>query len=311
MTDEMPEHLEADKSRLLDSIDSRHEGLDIEQVNYFLGSYGLKPRESVIFYDEDIDQLKEVLPEDRSFQTFLDDARGRRCGAYFPRYQTSLLRRPREYEATNGPVVTEGFLVHELSHSTSELASYKITDLGDEIGISVPRCGQNVSGEGKSWGNFFEEGFAEMMRAEYVKTFQGEAERVKLLTRLGKPSESTLDASIPSSYRDLTYYIPLKYAYITPDNNNVQISVTTMAGMGLELICKKEPRLWNALISARKEMSGLREVPKIINGLKSGLYTDLRALGYSREDFSDGYKKIVDSLFDGKLSLNDQGDINI
>jgi hypothetical protein len=73
-------------------------------------------------------------------------------------------------------------------------------------------------------------------------------------------------------------------------------SYADIAGRALDQFCVYDPRVFPALLHARSSVEGLREIPKLYNGLKPGLYSELQHTPYSEEGFTAGAKLLTDAL---------------
>lgn len=69
-----------------------------------------------------------------------------------------------------------------------------------------------------------------------------------------------------------------------------------VAATGLEMLCEKIPTLRQTLIEARSDVEKLREIPKLINAIKPGLYMEIQKCDYSHEEFLRVQNTIKEAL---------------
>ena len=70
-----------------------------------------------------------------------------------------------------------------------------------------------------------------------------------------------------------------------------------IAAGGLEMLCRKDQGLFDALLAARGgDIEKLREIPKRINAISPSLYGELLKLQYTNEDFIRGNVEIARRL---------------
>jgi hypothetical protein len=197
-------------------------------------------------------------------------------------------------------------LVHELAHGTSAydlFCYYKDDGSGRDLVVD-PRYGFNFL----DYGVFLEEGFAELMRAKYVENLISRGGINSWLGLSGDPV-NYLNSTYPwvDDRSGYAYPMPLKYMHkIYHEDGSFFISTaeSARAGLGLELLCKKDPGLFAAMIKARKSLAGIQEVAVRINRISRGLYVELERLPDSEEAILQGLKLIIDRVYGGELKID-------
>jgi hypothetical protein len=216
----------------------------------------------------------------------------------------AFIRRDREREKVNGSVYSEGIILHELIHSAYKYKQY----VKDDNKISSPRIGFGLTRNEKNernrekypWGNFLEEGFAEFMKCEYAeKNIDGETNKNldKKIREMGFDPATFLMlwASTKSGER---YEVSRKYWSIEKDK--LEWGTSSLCAEGLEILCEKIPELRQVMIEARSDINKLREIPKLINAIKPGLYTEIQKCEYTAEDFIRVQNIIKEAIEDSK-----------
>jgi hypothetical protein len=286
-----PEWLNQVKQNFLEKFESKTEGLNLEKVENFLKPFGFGHVDPTLFFEEDRDLVRQLLVKGgirRSFES--EDSK--EAGVFIPELDLVLVKRDRELEAINGPSFTEGLLVHERAHASSKSKMVQ----NATGGVHVPRVGHGFPQRETPYGQFLEEGFADMLRGMYRG--QNMSNELKELAKV-VPS---LDTCTPESLVSITnnasgyqYDIPLRYATFTA-SRTPNLPVPATAGYALELLCEKEPKLMPALLKGRTAVEGLRQVAQVIESIQPGLYPELQRLSYSEDDFALGMKKVKEVI---------------
>jgi len=298
MTETMPPSWEAYRERLKQEIIPRTEGLNLARVEAYTDSLGLPAKDYLVYDESDLPKVQE-LSEDAVNPEWIEQ----NAATYIPETDFVLLRRDYERERANGPVYTEGVLIHELAHASNSHRKYRKQATAEGMEVRLPRTGFSVLNPEFERGTFFEEGFCDYIRAEYVKQYQNRLRAIQML-RLFYPRNTgkyQLDATFKAAHSEQR--IPAKYFFAMPDPYTPVISSSSVAGFGVELLCKRSPELFPKLIQARSDLEALRAVPRLINDLSPGMYEELRDLEDTEESFDLGLKTIVDRLYGGKLPL--------
>jgi len=248
---EMPEEWRILREKVLKNFESKTDGMDIERVKDFIKGQGLPVSDFLIVEREDIPKLQVLFMELNS--SLSADMEGR----YIPELDLTFVRRDYNSEKNNGAIYTEGILVHELTHSVGCSKEY----IKKAENVFVPRIGFGFTKE--SFGLFLEEGFAELMRGEYVD---------KNLTREEKESIKMAQSKQVSDENG--YGMKDKYMFF--EDGKLEHSLLSVAGVGLEILCGAIPNLRQTFAEARGDLEKLREIPKLINGIKPGLYMEIQ-----------------------------------
>jgi hypothetical protein len=303
------------RNKICEAIPSRKEGLDIERANNFLADINITAKDYIFITDDDIPVIKKLFKEHHFEEELFEEENRigmyfRVCvGVYFGELDLIFVNRSKCCEEKNGAVVAEGIYVHEQAHASNGYTSCAIV----EGRVEQARIGFFVGDKLKNQGAFFEEGWADFVRAKYMEKYMSNKTKRVLF---GKNSDITsvnlnktmVRMSAEEMELKLNGFFPLansrrcqlaaKYFYVANDNG-ISNDVPAPSGFGIELLCKKNPELFDLLTQARGDVSKLREVPKIINKMSPGLYLRLRQLECTEEDFIKGLKMIIDEVSSG------------
>jgi len=293
---EMPAFFEHVRENVLNNFESRTEGLDIERINGFMRERGLNSGDIIFFYDEDLPKLKELFVFS-DIGIFSESYPGK----YFTELDIVLVRRDRESEKLNGSAISEGNAVHEMAHSANSFKEY--TAVQQDVtrlrhGFTTKKISQKSDGspflvkaEGQdpcaAWrGVFLEEAFAEMCRGEYLDAYIL-PETQEEIAELADMRMLTLRDKNEISFgreKGKICRIGLKYASLT-QGDSISINIPSIGATALEKLCKKVPELRQCLMKARTDIESLREIPKLIEKVKPGLYGEIQKCGYSQDEF--------------------------
>lgn len=129
-------------------------------------------------------------------------------------------------------------------------------------------------------GAFFEQGFKALVTATY---------------------RQAIDAtdSQPRRVPGYTTVLPTKYSELTATRTEYITYSAGLAAVSLELLASKNPDLLPALLASRSTIEGLREVPRIINGISPGLYRELRDVPAGANCDYDGLRLVIEKVFEG------------
>jgi hypothetical protein len=280
---EMPEDWRILREKLK-NFESKTDGLNIKRVKDFMKERGLPIKDFVLYDEEDILNFREIFGEnDASLITSVG-------GIYLAMLDIILVRRERALELVNGPIYEEGKLVHEMNHAANRYDTY--VKKGEVV--TRPRSGfvvlnthfREYNGENvekkenqSPWGYFLEEGFADLQRGDYVE---------QNISADMKEKRNSL-TTVTNEYKTLSgvvYRESEKYLSVMKDNKTVGSPFTAVAATGLEMLCEKQPNLKQVLIEARSDIEKLREVSRLINEIKPGLYAEIQKCGFSEEEFA-------------------------
>lgn len=262
------------------------EGLNLNRVESFMTDLGLEIKPYIIIDREDLRRVKRTMkPYD--FLGGILYKRKNNIGIYNTPLGISIILRDPEDEELNGSIFTEGMIVHELGHSSSQHQDLVQTKPNS---FQTSRVGFYFPGKRGSSG-FIEEGFADMIRARYVAKNATRSEVQHLVAAVAARGfrQVRIEDTIPLGLEGGPLFpIPLKYFYVGKD----ALSSTTgssFAGYAIELLCKKIPTLEKSMVLGRTSVEGLREIARLINGVSPGLYQRLQKGNYS---YSDYYPKL-------------------
>lgn len=170
----------------------------------------------------------------------------------------------------------ENVIVHELAHGTENLIQeWTAEQLPGPVpawNLQILRGGFNVvSVQGTETGALLEEGFAELLAAEYTRDVLG-GEGL-LPARLVPPHLAAISGHIWQTG-------PGAWTY----------SRSAPAAAAVKLLAEARPELRGALIRARTSPRALTDVARIINSIRPGLYREVKTYGHFT--FPDGCKHV-------------------
>lgn len=280
------------RKQIFEKFPSNLEGLDINRVYTFLDQLELRRSPLVVINKEQRHELVEFINATAGIKI---GEEMEPHGVYEPTLDIAFVFRDEEKEKDNGTEFTESIIAHELAHSSSihtdmsAVMDYSINNLG----VTRPRVGQLMTfpsaadpKEATRSGTFLEEGFAEYIRGRYISEILG------LPGGLSGLNQRTLDKI---KWRDYHLSIPSKYVY-REGKDQVAIIASSAAGASLELLMEQDPDLLPAMIKARKNVDGLREVTTRVNGIEPGLYKKLRDDFNSEATFYSGLSYVTSVL---------------
>lgn len=272
--------------RALELAPQREEGLDVASVGRFIMEKGLRPRPAVIMYPEDVPGFRLDIEragyssEPLATLDTRNSAGGETVGSYVREFGMVVVLRDRFREADNGTALTLATLVHEQAHS-SAVNSRDMVYLrsGSTVEIFMSSCGfaydQRGLGEIISReGIFFEEGFAELIKAEYVAK------------ELGMPNGIRQNG--PMTELDTGDSIPSVYTWHAPDPDHTTYSISAFPAYGLELLMREQPSLYHALLKSRNRHEVANEVFTGVDRAQPALSAELQQLQYTGRDFQAG-----------------------
>ncbi len=91
-----------------------------------------------------------------------------------------------------------------------------------------------------------------------------------------------------------------KNALVKEDRLTIRYFPSSIAAVGLEMLCEKEPKLRQVLIEARNDLEKLREIPKLINAIQPSLYMEIQKCAYEAEDFARVQNIIKEAIDNSK-----------
>lgn len=292
------------RKRLLETIPSRQEGLNIERVRQFMAGLGLPVKDFFLFAKEDFPSLVAMLREG-GFSSTADQLEQKGSwGLFFPELNLAMVRRDAEMEKNNSPAFMESILIHELVHASSgyEDMVFEFNPKENSLAVHTPRVGFCLARNKPGWGWFLEEGLADMVRGMYIERYLPPENQSRLLIAEKYPANANFkEAAIAmvqksSGYR---FLLPLKYIFLVGEDKTDE-PLAAVAAFGLELLCRKNKNLREVLLAARNDKERLREIPQLLNGLKKGLYVEIQNTAYQEKDFIRGLRHIIDGLYGGE-----------
>lgn len=276
---------------------SDDDGIDIAGIDAWLTGKGLPVPPAVIMRLDAATAYREALAgAGYTFASFdavlgLTHDHLQISGAYLHEIGMVLSRRIKDLHG-----YMHAHLVHEKAHAFTLPVIMTVESVGHHIGpdghliddwdMQLPRVGLTMPTSGPQLGNFFEEGFATLMAAEYTRDALGLPDelwpdQMPLPTGMDGCSVPPLLATLPAGYvwKSTTPGVPVW-------------SATAFAAAGIELLAQARPALYEALIRARRHVQGLRDVARIVEEIHPGLYSRLRRAPYSTEGFTAALRDI-------------------
>jgi hypothetical protein len=254
------------KKQLLETYPKeRNTDLNLERVDGYVRENGLNLGEYIVVSDEELDK---IWKEGVDLGLFHEDDRVGWEGKYLGDIDLVIVRRRPELETLNGKIYTESILVHELAHSSSG------------IYIDHPQVRLNIKsgfnrGYSGGWGGFLEEGFAELLRGNYMAKFmkREDLKRLSKASYIGTLNKDSFTSSNSFDFKDIG--ISYKYFYIIKEGG-VAIKPNALASTALELLMVRDRTLFKTLISARSSVEGARKLALKLNRISPGLYVYLQ-----------------------------------
>ncbi len=254
---QIAEHVGSLRAQLFAEIENDTRWIDINAIDAFFESIGLQRKDFLIVRSSELPVYNRIMNQ-YGWPTFPDPTEeyGYYYGVCPAATELGVVLRDNEAEAIHGTVFTEGHLVHELAHATSDWNEWSIETHAQGRTLSARRLGQIIfdrrtHGKTMLKGGYLEEAFASSIEAGYLKS-QG---------------------------KELGYK---NYADI--------------AAEGLAYLRLKSPDLFPAMIKARQSVDGLRQVAKYINAIHPGLYTYLQNIANTEKGFIQASKHIQELL---------------
>ena len=137
-----------------------------------------------------------------------------------------------------------------------------------------------------------------MLRGKYVATNITDDQRKKMLDAHNFPDMNIEETLSVTSAEGLKRPMPLKYLFFKEDGM-LDMQPSSFAGYALNLLCKKDSRLNDALIHGRNSVEGLRDIAKILNEKSPDLYPRLQRIGTTEADFTEGLNYVITDIIGG------------
>ncbi len=254
------------RHNMLEGLQSQTEGLNIKRIESFMQEEGLEVKPYFLVAEEYIDTIVERV----GHTGFLYNWAGPKVqGAYLEELDVVLVKRLKQNESYAGPIFTEGILIHELAHASSLWYGC----IKSPQGVCTARIGFHVTN--KSEMSQLEEGFADSLRARYMRRYLDPKTLNKFAKALGRRTINIGD-KLMFPWKTEQLPIPLEYLIIE-QNGLVRVPGPAPAGYAIELLGKQAPELRKQMIQARRSLEGLRTVAKTIENIKPGLYSKIQS----------------------------------
>ncbi|HUC89822.1 MAG TPA: hypothetical protein VMR45_03395 [Patescibacteria group bacterium] len=280
---EVRDHFEQARQELIRLFPSQTKGLNMDRINSFLEDLGLKQVTTIIVPQH---QRDAVL---RKVRDLIGSCVPPTVGGFYNHglNLTFIFRDPKA-EKANGREFGESTIIHEMAHGTNEHDALEALILGaadDDVSVHSPRVGfiEQPDPEKPAVGKFWEEGFAERFRSEYITQ--------QLRRPRGFSSYGVDNVDIPVD--DSMVPFPAKYLHKGPHKGREISRVESFAGAALDHLIERDPEIANALLRARKSNAGVEELVRRINAISPGLYERMRDDFNSTGTFARGYKSVL------------------
>ena len=300
---EMPTSFESVRTQLNKEFPKdKIEGLNTQRVEDYIQQEGLTVKPYIIFKREDLPKVKKIVGGTNLLRSVFNN---NECGVYIPEIDMVLVARDKDFEDINGPIYTEGLLIHELAHASSMFQGY-VTE--NHQGFYTPRVGFGLPQNKTNYGWVLEEGWADMLRGEYVNKNASVTEKYAIEDSL-RYGPINLNDTIQINSPVGILPIPAKYTYVKPDGAPTCKS-SSYAGYALELLCRQNPLLKISLGEGRKSLEGLKKVSNEIDKISPGLYLKLQKSDYSDASFSNALAFVItDVLGHIRKAVKAKGDL--
>jgi hypothetical protein len=301
------QYWDSERERIIKEVPSNTEGIDVERIDRFFKKLGLEPKQYVLLDEEGISKLKDHFQDNPAVKRYLE---GGADGIYLQELDLVLAKRIDLLYQREGrdSVAMESFLVHEEAHSTGshQELPYVERTVEDQAYAMIPRMGQVVINmKVEAEGNFLEEGFAETIRLHYL------AEETERGTGLADLPYDYATFQLENPDRQIA--IATKYAD-SKEEGQPNFAVAAFAGQGTELLIRRDPALFDAMIKARTSVEGLREVAQRINNISPGLYSDLRRREYNTffgYEFAAGLASVIEKVYGNDVNQVTEGKLAV
>jgi len=289
-----PEHFLKIKENLLKEFPKEKiEGINLERVEDFIREQGLTVKPYIIFNGEDLPKIKKITNELNLYPKNIE--KNEACATYSPHIDLVFLKREKECEAVNGAIYTERVLLHELEHAAN---SHQVL-VYDNNEFSVPRSGFCLPGNKIPQGWFLEEGWAEMQAGKYFERFANNQELAKLKESLGaKDANVGLNDTVQLIIDEKVIPLPMKYLIVEP-KGDATITRSAFAAYGMELLCEKDPNLFQIMTKARSSAEGLHKLALAIDKIAPGLFTEISKPKCTDKEFEETLLTIIEKIHGG------------
>lgn len=169
------------RRNIFESLPNRTEGINTAQISSYFRDRGLKERPYILLSDDDITKLNQIAESFGMAPFPVPVEENIHYGVVSMGTDFAQIYRSPEMEEEYGTAFTEAMIVHELAHASSNWNEWEINHSGPGArNLHAKRLGQIVhrsngpeqpAFEGNpNHGSFVEEGFAQYIANDYLKT---------------------------------------------------------------------------------------------------------------------------------------------
>lgn len=267
--------LEEDRAEIL-SLPNHTEGLDIEGLANYCEQTGI-PSKPLLFLDPENYHKATVIQQRRYPHKNSVDS----LGKYLPDLDIALVLRDPDLEATNSPLISTAYAVHELAHASNihnhSVLEHAIVREGilrkkvlEVVPSAVIRAGfmtRNPQSD-TSQGGFIEEGYAELEKGRY-------------LLACGYPDGLAYNRADLEDTMLTSLLLPRYFCGRKDENGSIKIRASlecATPATALEYLIEKDELLLPAMRRARHSDDGMQEMITRIEAIQPGLYEQLYKL---------------------------------
>jgi hypothetical protein len=291
---EKNQHTKEQVKNTLSRFQENREGINISLIENFALSHNFRIPDIYIFSKKDKAKIEEVMISSSYFgigQSFEDVV-----AQYDHTSDTIIAYRDLLQEENNkSPVITDSFIVHELTHAT--VRNYLILESLDveksNYDFSVPRRGFFTvkDNEDSERGRILEEAWAEYHRGLYMNNFNDKRKPISIASTNPNLLISIKSPEIP----DYEFALPQKYLYYN-DLGNKTLALPSFAAYGLELMIQNEPELYSLMQSCRDDPKNLRQLYALMHAKFPLLTKQLRMEKYTQRNVVLFLKEVFETL---------------
>lgn len=279
-----------------------HPDINIQRVTGYLHEIGVTPVPIAILSPTQVSEFYMLLKRG-GFGYSPDNFSGLNA-QFFPELGMVAIYRNLDNETINGgPIVTEGYIVHEQCHADEGLSSkVPLTNFIDKEGQPIfkkLRSGFSVGSHNAKWAGFFlEEGYADVFRGYYMARYAPESYWQNLAKALGVSHLTPNSLLTLTNARGDKVQISAKYATLERDKQGkmkLPYNESCLPAAALELLVKHDGELSQMLVDARYDIGSYRRLIQRINS-HDKLYSKIFQLGHNHDDFFTGLKLVTDHI---------------
>lgn len=223
----------------------------------------------------------------------------------------SVIVENKEFNDLFGTDYTFGIMLHEAAHATvsgEEQFVRRVTEAENRrviLGGAVMNLGSwskmdfRKGAEANTGGVFFEEAFADLTRVRALRSMgkMHDLQGSTSVFMVGEQHISVVPNGENKEFDPEVLYVPAEFALGAKsigDKNYAATSAPNFAAYTLELLDQRAPGLYEDFLAARQDPKAQASAIQKIETVRPGLYKDLRDLRYTRTDFSNGLRLVVD-----------------